>query len=106
MQMTSSLNGEKLVKMSFKDTKSTNKDKKFYFKGKYFDNDIKFWEYVSEWQFTDMDQESFLNEWNMLGKDVFVNCELNNIKFSNGALNNILQECFLHILNKYVYIDP
>lgn len=45
------------------------------------------------------DEETFIREWAYLGKDIFNNIKLYEIELTNGALNKILQDEFLHLFN-------
>lgn len=77
---------------------------KFFFKGQYFDNKEDFWKAVSEWTFEEMTMVSFLREWNHLGKDIWVNMEVNDCTkdLTNGVMNSLFQDFFLRVFQKYI----
>ncbi len=49
------------------------------------------------------DQETFFREWDQLGKNIWINISLKGTKISNGKLNEILQENFFILLEKFYY---
>lgn len=79
---------------------------KFFYKGRFFQNENEFWEYVKDWQFMNTDQETFFSEWEHLGKEIWMNIGLRGQEISNGCLNEILQENFLLLLQKFISKDP
>jgi hypothetical protein len=78
-----------------------NDKNQFYFKGKYFEKEDEIWKYSKDWPFMNVDQETFFREWDQLGKDIWMNVGLRGIEMSNGALNEILKENFIHLLQKF-----
>lgn len=76
---------------------------KFYSHGKFFDNEKDFWSYSNEWPFQITNEEEFNRMWEHLGKDLWVNLYINKIEVNNGAMNDVLQENFLHLLQKFIY---
>lgn len=75
---------------------------KFFYKGKFFQSEAEFWKFANEWPFMKTDQETFFREWEHLGKEIWMNIGLRGQEVSNGALNEILQENFIHLLNKFI----
>lgn len=73
----------------------------FFFKGKYFENEQELLEYAKEWPFLKTNQETFIREWEKLGQDILMNINVTEIDLSNGSLNEILQDNFLHLLQKF-----
>lgn len=78
--------------------RSTNR---FFYKGKFFQNEDEFWKFAEDWPFMNTDQETFYREWEHLGKEIWMNIGLRGQEISNGALNEILQENFLLLLQKF-----
>jgi hypothetical protein len=76
-------------------------DDKFFYKGKFFQNEEEFWKFVEDWPFMNTDQETFFREWEHLGKEIWMNIGLRGQEISNACLNEILQENFLHLLQKF-----
>lgn len=74
---------------------------KFFYKGKFFQNEEEFWKFVEDWPFMNTDQQTFFREWEHLGKEIWMNIGLRGQEISNGCLNEILQENFLHLLQKF-----
>lgn len=73
---------------------------KFFYKGKFFQNESDFWKYAKEWPFMITDQETFFKEWDHVGKDIWLNIGIRGQEISNGALNEILNANFLQLLQK------
>lgn len=73
-------------------------DKRFFFQGKYFDKEEDFWKYVNDWPSQKLDLETFTRLWQQIGVDVWVNLEINDSEITNGSMNAMLQENFLHLL--------
>ena len=76
-------------------------NERFFYKGKFFSNKKEFWKYVDDWPFTNVNQETFFREWDHLGKYIWFNLGVREIEMSNGALNEILQENLIYLLNKF-----
>jgi hypothetical protein len=74
---------------------------KFFFKGKFFETEEEFWKYVNEWPFLTTDEETFLRGWSQLGKEIWLNMSMRKQEFTNGALNEILQEHFMYLLHRF-----
>ena len=74
---------------------------KFFYKGKFFQNEDEFWKYANDWPFMNTDQETFYREWDHLGKEIWMNIGLRGQEISNGALNEILGENFIFLLQKF-----
>lgn len=81
--------------------KFLQENNKFFYKGKFFQNEEEFWKYVEDWPFMNVDQETFFREWDHLGKDIWMNVGLRGQEISNGALNEVLQENFILLLQKF-----
>lgn len=75
------------------------KEKKFYYQGKYFSKEEDFLSYVEEFTFRDMDEESFNSLFDMLKKDLWMN--IHESKISNEALKGILEEGFIYLMSKF-----
>ena len=76
-------------------------DEKFYFEGKFFNNEEEFWKSVEEWPLMKMNQETFFRKWEHLGKEIWMNIRIREIEMSNGELNKIIEENFFHLLQKF-----
>jgi len=87
--------------MSDECNKFGNPNATFYFKGRFFEKQEDFWEYLQEWPLKIADQESFKREWDTLGIDIWSNISILRIEISNGAVNNILQKNFLRLLEEF-----
>lgn len=79
-----------------------NPTDKFFYKGKFFQNEKDFWKYSQDWPFMNTDEETFFREWNDLGKEIWMNIQIRESKLLNGALNEILEENFIHLLQKFL----
>lgn len=75
-------------------------EQKFYFKGKVFTDEDKFWEASRKWPFEKTDQQTFSEEWEHLGKEIWLNIEMLEIEMSNGALTEILGGNLIYLLDK------
>ncbi len=81
---------------------SSENDKHFFFKGKFFDNKEDFAKYVQEWPFLEMDYENFNREWESLGNSLYMSLAGNNIKLTNGALNEALEVQLMFLFDMFV----
>jgi len=70
---------------------------RFHYKGKFFANEDEFWKFVKDWQFMPTDQETFFREWDDLGKQIWLNIDMSQLKLSNGRLNSIFEDNFWHL---------
>lgn len=77
-------------------------NERFFYKGKFFNNEAEFWKYSKDWTLMHTDQETFFREWDRLGKDIWMNIEVREIPIINMELNKIFQESFLHLLHKFI----
>lgn len=75
---------------------------KFFYKGKFFQNEEEFWKYTEDWPFMKTDQETFFREWDHLGKELWMNIGMRRNDITNGALNDVLQENFFYLLQKFL----
>ncbi len=67
---------------------------KFYFEGKYFDNQDDFWKYVNEWQHLDLDEEIAERKLNFLKIELMTNIYLHIGNFKNNEFNNFIRKVF------------
>ena len=66
----------------------------FYYKWKFFENEIDFFEYVKRWPETILSEESLTEMLNLLKKDILVNLQYG-CEIKNGDMNRLLEETFL-----------
>lgn len=77
-------------------------EQKFFFKGKFFDNKEDFIRHAKEWYFLEMDSSSFNREWEGLGQSLYMSLTNNNIRVTNGKLDQVLQIGLIFLLDKFV----
>lgn len=70
---------------------------KFYYKGKFFQDENGFFRYVKEWPKTPLTEESLEEMLNMLKKDILCNIQYG-IEIKNGDMNNLLEKTFLEAM--------
>ncbi len=73
---------------------------KFYFQGKFFDNEDEFWEYVNQWPHLMSDSETIDRLMNSLKKQVQMNIGMYNIQIPNGQMNIIIEQAFLMMMKE------
>lgn len=76
----------------------------FFYKGKYFDNEKEFFDYVNEWPFKITSELDFNEMFEHLRKDIWMNLEMNQLSgtLTNGACNEIIEELFLIAFQKFI----
>ncbi len=79
-------------------------DEKFHYKGKFFEKEEDFWAYVKEWPLLKTDHETFLREWEILGKTIWVNIEQRKPIMRNFEFNQILDNSLWEMLKKILRI--
>ncbi len=67
---------------------------KFYFKGKVFENEHDFWEYVNIWGTLECSEEEFNREWATVGKNIFFNLMIDGKTHTNDEVNILFQKIF------------
>lgn len=78
---------------------SEEKQKNFYFEGKYFETEEEFFAYAKKWSQSHTDKDTFLRKWKSLGDQIWLNIELREIKFTNEKLNEIIDEIFFETMD-------
>jgi len=78
-----------------------NEENKFYFQGKYFENQEDFWEYVNKWPKEKLDLDTAKRLFMGLQKDVCMNLLLfEEHNFTNAEFSKMMHETFLSIIEK------
>lgn len=90
----------KALKDALKMEPHKSNDENFHYKGKLFEKEQDFWDYVKEWPMLKTDHETFLREWDDLGKNVWLNIEQRETDMMNFDFNQILEHAWWYILKK------
>lgn len=82
-----------------------NANQKFFYMGKFFDNEEDFWKYVNDFSSKYTDEEDFNALFDMIKKDVWCNLNIYGIEITNSDLRQILSDSFYLIINKIIKIN-
>ena len=88
------------AKCSIDKAAETNKQRQYYYQGKFFEREEDFWAYVKEFTNRQTTVEDFDSLFDMLKKDVWMNLHMRDTKITNGELRSVLEDAFLHILER------
>jgi hypothetical protein len=71
---------------------------KFFYKGKFFSTYEELCEYASKWPHEVMDQESFDRILSLFCKDLWMNIDLQEVKFTKGYFNSIMEKMLYDLI--------
>ena len=69
----------------------------FYYKGKFFEDENDFWNYVNAWPNTFLSEESLCEMLNLLRKDILANLQFG-CEIKNGDMNTLLEKTFFEAM--------
>lgn len=69
----------------------------FYYKGRFFEDENDFFEYVKKWPETILSEESLDEMLSLLKKDILGNLQFG-LEIKNGDMNNLLEKTFFEAM--------
>lgn len=69
----------------------------FYYKGRFFEDENDFFEYVKRWPETILSEESLDEMLSLLKKDILVNLQ-HGLEIKNGDMNTLLEKTFFEAM--------
>lgn len=73
---------------------------KFYYQGKFFENENEFWDYVKYFNSRQTTVEDFNALFDLMKQDIWMNLAMRKTKINNAELRSILEDVFMTILEK------
>ncbi len=81
---------------------SEEKDRKFFYKDKFFQDEEEFFNYVNKWPSCQTDNITFEREWKELGKNILINLEIYRKEMTNAEMNSVFEEGFVFFINRFL----